>query len=1216
MAKIKKNGRGPLSRFRPHSTAENASGILTGCPRIVPTMLPATTQSARDCEKLQNRRSTAGDNDIHPLQRDEQPAHHKRLSPDTALTALARLGVLQLGGNRAFVSIIDEANQHVIAEATASVSLRNVNKHQSNDGLYLGTRSLHLGWGVVPHAIKFFTNRNPSTAVETDNLTANSSRYVVHDLSQEDAYQDRPYVVSWPSMRFYAAVPVRSPGGYVLGSYCMVDNKPRSDFGDTEVETMQEIADAIAQHLEAVRLSHCHWRTEKLVESLTTFVKGHAEFDPTEPYKSTNSRSISVSEPQAGRGQPSKVLNDSHLNVSGTAVDAEGSELHLRPLSSSEGTAELASLFSKVTSSEQTELSAPPRFERSASVPSWNGDESRDTVAVPRNAPAVADSPMNDDTQPSATDIANRISKIFSRASVLLRDSMDLDGILFADASRCNAGVVLANDTGTWEPLPSTLNPGFLADPYPSPLDIPGVGSLSKAAEHPCVLLGRALRDTTQSASPHCNFNITDQILDDLMANFPRGQIFDLCALRSEEWSFQAPEPVRDLCRQLARHFPGATSILFSPIWDWNKSRWLAGTLVWTSNTFRALGADELHYFKVFGDSIISEVARVDWTTTQQSKSAFMSSVSHELRSPLHGILASAELLGATSLPPQEQQHLVNMVEACGMTLLDTLNHLLDFSGINNLTTLDDSPEVGMTSLETTFDLGDLVEEVVEVQYTGQKLPKAAAHLDQSPVSPSLDNLENKKDEVSVIVRVEDATTWKIQSVPGAWKRIVMNVLGNSLKWTKAGFIEVSLSKVRRKRDPLRVFVLLSVTDTGSGIAADFLRHKLFCPFAQENALSEGLGLGLSIVRQLVASLDGHVNVRSEVGVGTQVDIIVPVEMPREPPSIPPSMPMIDEHVLPSVPVRACLIGFDDYPGLGESPTGILPPESKRKLAIRSCLTAILAKQPGWSVSSSESFINSEGDIAIIEEAKLMDILKDRSLSIERVRDMGFTKIFIMLNSKTPDPLPIQSSNVIRVSQPFGYRKFRNAVIRVQEILQNASDDSPCQLLETIASPDLAGQVRAPILLADVTLSQAGSTTTQPIIEPIPPLLEVPTSLNLLIVDDNEINLKILATFARKIGCTYDTAADGLIALQKYKESRRPYDLILMDISMPVMDGIVSTSEIRLFEEERNLSRSRIMAVTGVASTDMQQRAKAAGIDDYLVKPVSLAALKKVIAAL
>ncbi|KAL2796621.1 hypothetical protein BJX66DRAFT_335867 [Aspergillus keveii] len=1192
--------------------------MSTDCSHLSPC--DAERERLREVAKyycIVDRRSTTADNDIQPLQGDEQPDdNNKRISPDTALTALARLGVLQLGCNRAFVSIIDEAHHHVIAEATASVSLGNAHKHQNNDGLYLGTRSLHMGWGVVPQTIKFFTNRNPSTPIETDNLIANSTRYVVRDFTKEEAYKDRPYVVGWPHMRFYAAVPVRSPGGYVLGSYCIIDDKPRSDFGDIEVESLQEIADAIAQHLETVRLSHCHWRTEALVKSLTTFVKDHAEFDPTDPYKPAVPQSLNVFDTQAG-DRLSKASDDSHLNLSSAAFDGEGSEVNLGPLSPSEGTAELASLFSKVTCSEQTELSAPPRFERSTSALSWNGDEPRDPVSLPRTAPVVTDRPLND-AQPSATDIANRISKIFSRASVLLRDSMDLDGVLFVDASRCNAGVVLANDTGTWEPLPSTLNPGFLADPYPSPVDIPGVGSLSKAAEDPCTLLGRALRDTTVSAYPQCDFNITDKILDDLMANFPQGQIFDLSETKNEEWSIQPPDPVRDLCRQLACHFPDASSVLFSPIWDWNKSRWLAGTLVWTSNNFRALGADELHYFKVFGDSIISEVARVDWATTQKSKSAFMSSVSHELRSPLHGILASAELLGATSLPPQEQ-HLVNMVEACGMTLLDTLNHLLDFSGINNLTSLEDSPpgapDVGLTSLETTFDLGDLVEEVVEVQYTGQTLPKTAAHLDQSPVSPSPDDFDNCKDEVSVIVRVEDAPTWKIQSVPGAWKRIVMNVLGNSMKWTKAGFVEVSLSKVRRKRDPLHVFALLSITDTGSGIAADFLRHKLFSPFAQENALSEGLGLGLSIVRQLVASLDGHVNVRSEVGVGTQVDIFVPVEMLREPPSIPPSLPMIDEDVQSGPPIRACLIGFNDYPGLGETPTGILPPESKRKLAIRSCLTAILAKQPGWCVSSSESFTNSEGDVAIIEEAKFMDILKNGPSSLENARNMGYKKIFIMLNSKTPDPLPIQSSNVIRVSQPFGCRKFRHAVAKVNELLQNPPLESPCIVSETLPSPEEVRPELAPTLLADVTLSQPPESASQGK-EPIPSILEVPTPLHLLIVDDNEINLKILATFAGKIGCTYETAADGLIALNKYKESRRRYDLILMDISMPVMDGIVATNEIRLFEEERSLPRSRIMAVTGVASTDMQQRAKAAGIDDYLVKPVSLVALKKVIAAL
>ncbi|KAL4883144.1 hypothetical protein BJY04DRAFT_27571 [Aspergillus karnatakaensis] len=1161
----------------------------------------------------------SSDNDIRTLQGDERPDHNKRLASDTALTGLARLGVLQFGCNRAFVSIIDEANQHVIAEATASVSLYNSRKHQSDDGLYLGTRSLHLGWGVVPHTIRFFTNRNPSTPIENGNLVANSSRYIVRDFTKEDCYKDRPYVVDWPSMRFYAAVPIRSPAGYVLGSYCIVDDKPRSDFDDNEVESMQEIADAIAQHLETVRLSHCHRRTETLVKSLTTFVKDHDSFDPTDTYQPTPSQSVTNLPGAFSRRESSngEAAGDAPLDNPSVVADGDGAELVLGPCSPSDGITELSSLFSKVTGSEQTELSLPTRnIERPMSPMSATGDR---TDSVPRTAPTVTNCPISE-SQPSEISIANSIAKIFTRASILLRDSMDLDGVLFVDASRCNAGVVLSNDTGTWEPLPSTLNPSFLADPYPSPAAIPGVGSLSKASENPCTLLGRALRANVKKAESHRDFNISEKLLDDLMSSFPQGHIFDLSDLTPSEWNFN-PTDSTDLCRQLAYHFPCANSVLFSPIWDWNKSRWLAGTLVWTSDVFRALGADELHYFKAFGDSIISEVARVDWATTQKSKSAFMSSVSHELRSPLHGILASAELLGTASLPPQ-QQHLVGMVEACGLTLLDTLNHLLDFSGINNLSALEESTEVasdiGVTSLETAFDLGDLVEEVVEVQYTGQNLPKAAEHLNEPPL-PSPQGVDYDAEELSVIVRVEDTSTWKIHSVPGAWRRIVMNILGNSLKWTKSGFVEVSLSKVRRKSDPSHVFALLSVTDTGCGIASDFLRHNLFSPFAQENALSEGLGLGLSIVRQLVASLDGHLNVRSEVGVGTQVDIFVPVET-LQPPALPRGLPLIVEDGPTAPPVRVCLIGFNDYPGLKETPTGILPAEAKRKLAIRSCLTGILAEQGGWSISSSESFCDSEGDVAIIEEIKFHDALKSGQLSLHDPQRLGFKRIFIILNSKTPTSVPMRSSHLIRVSQPFGCRKFRNAVVKVHELLQDPEQELP-PLPEEEPISDGSTPEPTPPPIDDVPSETIHTTRLQEsITKPGAPLVTetvvAPEPLHLLIVDDNDINLKILATFAGKIGCTYDTASDGLIALNKFKESRRRYDLILMDISMPVMDGIVSTNKIRQFEEDRGLMRSRIMAVTGVASTDMQQRAKAAGIDEYLVKPVSLAALKKVIAAL
>ncbi|KAL4928811.1 hybrid sensor histidine kinase/response regulator [Aspergillus undulatus] len=1145
----------------------------------------------------------SSNNDTQPLQGDDRPDHNKRLASDAALTGLARLGVLQLGCNRAFVSIIDEANEHIIAEATKSISLHDASKHQLNDGLYLGVKSLGLGWGVVPHTIGFFTNRIQAATVGRGNVVANDRRYIVHDLAEEEAFKSRPYVVEWPYMRFYAAVPITNPGGHVLGSYCIVDDKLRSDFGDTEIESMQDIADAIAQHLETVRLSHCHRRTETLVKTLTTFVKEQDDFDPAESFQDTPTQR--------------DVARDAGDDQEGHATPSEDDcdEVDLGPCSPSDVTGELSSLFSKVAGSEPTESSFPFRnCEGTISASSLNEDRRN---SLPQNVTSTATGPSND-AQSSAAEIANKIAKIFKRASVLLRDSMDLDGVLFIDASRCNAGVVLQNDTGTWEPFPSTLHPGFTTDPYPSPMDVPGVGSLSMTCGKPCDVLGFATKEAVDGSGISRHIKITERLLDELMTSLPQGHIFDLSDVMAHEGSSKFLDPLKELCRQLALTFPGANSVLFSPIGDWNKSRWLAGTLVWSSDVFRSLGDDDLHYFKAFGDSIISEVARLDWSTTQKAKSAFMSSVSHEMRSPLHGILASAELLATSSLPP-EQQYMVDMIEACGMTLLDTLNHLLDFSGINNLSALEDSAtgpsEGAMASLESAFDLGELVEEVVQVQYTGQTPPKAAVHLNQAMSPPPEDEYPNS-DELSVIVRVEDRPTWTIHSVPGAWRRIIMNLLGNSLKWTKAGFVEVSLSKVNRNNNSTAL-ALLSVTDTGAGIAPDFLRHDVFSPFTQENALSEGLGLGLSTVRQLVTSLDGHLNVQSEIGVGTQVDVFIPIQI-LNPPSTVPSALSLPHHITAKrPPVRVCLIGFNDYPGLKETPTGILPAEAKRKLAIRSCLTSILTERTEWKISSSETFDESEGDVAVIEETMFQEILNCRQRSQADGLYTGFKKIFVILNGKAPGSLPDDGLHLIRVSQPFGCRKFRDAVTKVDNLLQKPLPESLSHPISKVPLPNaslrstnsLALKPIVPVMRETAVVEKPPSDTAAS--EPTQSQGAKPP--HILIVDDNQINLKILATFATKIGCTFDTASDGLLALQRYQDSPVRYDLVLMDISMPVMDGIVSTTKIRQFEEEKGLQRSRIMAVTGVASTDMQQRAQAAGIDEYLVKPVSLAALKKAI---
>jgi CheY-like chemotaxis protein len=123
----------------------------------------------------------------------------------------------------------------------------------------------------------------------------------------------------------------------------------------------------------------------------------------------------------------------------------------------------------------------------------------------------------------------------------------------------------------------------------------------------------------------------------------------------------------------------------------------------------------------------------------------------------------------------------------------------------------------------------------------------------------------------------------------------------------------------------------------------------------------------------------------------------------------------------------------------------------------------------------------------------------------------------------------------------------------------------------------------------------------------------------ILLVDDNAINLKLLVVFAKRQNLRYAEATNGLEAFQTFKSEAtsssppvRPFDFILMDLSMPVMDGLTSTRHIRQFESKNGLPKSHIVALTGLASAQDQKDAHEAGVDMYLVKPVKFADIKRV----
>lgn len=320
------------------------------------------------------------------------------------------------------------------------------------------------------------------------------------------------------------------------------------------------------------------------------------------------------------------------------------------------------------------------------------------------------------------------------------------------------------------------------------------------------------------------------------------------------------------------------------------------------------------------------------------------------------------------------------------------------------------------------FDLGYLVEEVTNILYRGQRAPvtsaRAANRFPANTTAPQSIEPAHNSDEVSVIVRIEQNHPWEILSQPGAWRRIVMNLLGNAIKWTNAGFVEVSLSHSRSQTDPQKILAHLSIMDTGCGISPDFLRHKLFTPFTQEDPLDEGVGLGLSIVRQLVESLGGHINVQSELEIGTQVDVHIPVEYLRRSVSQASHESIPRPVISASPPLHACLVGFNGYPDLNDPPTGMLTVEAKRKLSIQSTLADVFLAQTGWSVSLVDSLEKATCDVVVIEENTLQSFTA-RAGSIEGAISSLPVKAFVVLGSKTSAFDNNDKSQFFWVAQPY-----------------------------------------------------------------------------------------------------------------------------------------------------------------------------------------------------
>jgi signal transduction histidine kinase len=247
----------------------------------------------------------------------------------------------------------------------------------------------------------------------------------------------------------------------------------------------------------------------------------------------------------------------------------------------------------------------------------------------------------------------------------------------------------------------------------------------------------------------------------------------------------------------------------------------------------------------------------------------------------------------------------------CGNLLTLVQNHILDFSKINHfeknwrrnrrVATRSNPPpgsgalslrqaDLPMINLFADVDISTVCEEVIESVFAGHvfqnvtaksfdMVPDARGKMAGSKSFATDESImpDHAINDVTVILDV-DVQNYHFTTQPGAFRRVVMNLLGNALKYTSHGYVKVLLEATEIEDLPTsgsaenisRSMVTLTVLDTGKGISSDFLRSKLFTPFAQENSLSSGTGLGLSIVRSIVNLLEGEITIDSEVGRGTR----------------------------------------------------------------------------------------------------------------------------------------------------------------------------------------------------------------------------------------------------------------------------------------------------------------------------------------------------------
>jgi hypothetical protein len=278
---------------------------------------------------------------------------------------------------------------------------------------------------------------------------------------------------------------------------------------------------------------------------------------------------------------------------------------------------------------------------------------------------------------------------------------------------------------------------------------------------------------------------------------------------------------------------------------------------------------------------------------------------------------------------------------------------------------------------EEKADICILSEEVIESIYAGQRVSKKALGLAGHRRHGSL----NKSDAaVTVIVDIQWRPNWTFEIDVGAWRRILMNLFNNSMKYTKAGFVNITIEieeDVASYSNKSRANLVLKVKDSGKGMSQEFLKHQLFKPFTQEDNLATGAGLGLSIVKAIMQDLGGRIDFQSESGCGTEASVCIPLteRLPK-----PDSLKVVNEVREHVQGLKFRLECFDRYPDITETPTGILSAELEAAMMLKSTMQDTLVNWFGMEDASNTVPEAPVADVVVVMESGLGEKPLDETL--------------------------------------------------------------------------------------------------------------------------------------------------------------------------------------------------------------------------------------------